>query len=130
LRTGTEGLMGRLMEERIARNEATFREANEKIGETAERLEVNIPVPFMCECAEPSCTAIIRLPLEEYEEIRAHPRHFLNAPGHEAAARGFAEVVEERGNYSIAEKTGYAGEVAEALDERTGPAGEELTAGH
>lgn len=122
--------MDRLMEERIARNEAIFREANEEIGETAERMGVNVPVPFICECAEPSCTAIIRLRLEEYEEVRGHPRHFLNAPGHEAAARGAAEVVEERGHYSIAEKTGYAGEVVEALDERAGSAGEELTAGY
>ena len=56
--------------------------------------------------------------LEQYEEIRADSRRFLNIPGHEKAAQGAAVVVTERDGYVIVEKVGHAGDVAEALDER------------
>jgi hypothetical protein len=110
----------RLMEERIARNDAAFREANEDIEASAIAYGVDIPVPFVCECADPSCREFVRLRLDEYEEVRADPRHFLNVPGHQVAAQGAADVVAERGGYVIVRKKGHAGEVAEALDERTG----------
>jgi hypothetical protein len=107
------------MEERIALNQATFREANERINAAAGVYAVDIPVPFICECADPTCAEIVRLALSEYEEIRADSRHFLNVPGHQAAAQGAAAVVAEREGYVIAEKTGHAGEIAEALDKRS-----------
>jgi hypothetical protein len=107
------------MEERIALNQATFREANERINAAAGVYAVDIPVPFICECADPTCAEIVRLALSEYEEIRADSRHFLNVPGHQARAQGAAVVVAERQGYVIAEKKGHAGEIAEALDQRT-----------
>ena len=116
--------MDRLMEERIARNQATFRAANERIGAAAGVYDVATPVPFICECADPTCSEVVRLELDQYEEIRSDPRLFLNVPGHQTAAQGASVVVEERNNYVIVEKTGHAGEVAEALDERD--AGEDL----
>lgn len=106
------------MEERIALNQATFREANERINAAAGVYDVDIPVPFICECADPTCAEIVRLALSEYEEVRADPRHFLNVPGHQAAAQGAAVVVAERDGYVIAEKIGHAGEIAESLDQR------------
>jgi hypothetical protein len=105
-------------EERIARNQATFRDANERIHVAAGVYGATMRVPFICECADASCSEIVPLEIHEYEEIRSDPRRFLNARGHEAAARGAAIVVEERDNYVIVEKIGHAGEVAEALDER------------
>jgi hypothetical protein len=109
----------RLTEKRIARNNATFREANERIGALAGIYRVEGAVPFICECADPACSEIVQLELGKYEEIRADPRRFLKAPGHEAAAQGTAVVVERREGYVIVEKVGYAGDVAETLDERT-----------
>jgi hypothetical protein len=120
--------MDRLMAQRIARNDATFREANERISAAAEVYGVDMPIPFICECADPRCSEIVRLELEEYEEIRADPRRFLNVPGHEKAAQGAAVVVAERDGYVIVEKVGHAGEVVEALDERTAGEGERLAA--
>ena len=111
--------MERLMEERIAMNQATFRDANERINAAAGVYDVDIPVPFICECADPTCSEIVRLALSEYEEIRAEPRHFLNVPGHQSAAQGAASVVDERDGYVIAEKIGHAGEIVEALDKRS-----------
>lgn len=119
----------RLTQERIARNEATFRDANEDIAGTAAALRVDVAVPFICECADPTCKEFIRLPLDDYEEIRAHPRRFLNAPGHHVAAQGMADVIAERDGYVIVEKTGYAGEVAEALDEHRRSGDERRAAG-
>lgn len=75
-------------------------------------------MPFICECANPTCSEIVQLELSEYEEVRADSRHFFNVPGHQAAAQGAAAVVAERDGYVIAEKTGHAGDVVEALDER------------
>lgn len=111
--------MDGLREERIARNNATFREANEHIGAAAGAYGVDSPVPFICECPDARCSEIVRLTLEQYEEIRADSRHFLNVPGHQAAAESTSEVVSERDGYVIVEKLGRAGDIVEALDERS-----------
>ncbi len=107
--------------ERIARNDAIFRKANEEIREAAERLEVE-NVPFICECADPSCREILLLTLEEYREIRTNARHFINAPGHEAAAQGWGEVVGVSDGYVTEEKLSVAGEIAEQLEHEPNPA--------
>ena len=54
--------MDRLMEERIAKNDAKFREANERISAAAEEHAVEgMRIPFICECADPTCMEIVRL---------------------------------------------------------------------
>jgi hypothetical protein len=106
----------RLTEERIARNEATFRQANERIAEAAEGLEVQSLVPFICECANPACRELLSLSLDAYRAVREDPRRFLNAPGHHQAALGAAKVVERRDGYEVVEKVGHAGEVAEQIE--------------
>lgn len=110
--------MDRLTEKRIARNDAAFREANEQINAAAGIYGLEGAVPFICECADPACSEIVPLELLQYEEIRADSRHFLNVPGHEAAAQGAAVVIDKREGYVIVEKVGHAGDVVEALDER------------
>ena len=62
--------MGEMSAERVARTDATFREANEKIEAVAESIEVEDSVPFLCECADMGCTDVISLSLGDYEEIR------------------------------------------------------------
>ena len=107
-----------IREERIARNDAAFRTANERIREAAEQYEITEQVPFFCECADPACREIVHLALDEYEAIRSEPRRFFNAPGHQVAAQGAADVLEQNDRYVVLDKTGRAGEVAEDLDER------------
>ena len=104
--------------ERVGRNDATFREANERVQRMAAMGAAIEQVPFICECAEETCTEIVRLSLEEYESIRARPTDFLNAPGHESAVGPHAEVVERYDRYIVVRKTGRAGEIAAALDPR------------
>jgi hypothetical protein len=108
-----------LIEERIARNNATFRDANEHISAAAGAYGIESPIPFICECADARCSAIVRLTLEQYEEVRADSRHFLNVPGHQDGPEDVAEVVAERDGYVIVEKLGRAGQIVEALDERS-----------
>jgi hypothetical protein len=105
--------------ERVALNDATFRNANEGIEETAESLNFD-PAPFLCECADETCTQLVRLTLQEYEEIRSEPTHFVNVPGHEVSAGPHAKVVAQREGYVIVEKVGVAGEIVAELDERSG----------
>jgi hypothetical protein len=105
-------------QERIARNNAAFRAANERIRETAEEYEITEKVPFFCECADPQCREIVQLSRGEYEEVRADPKRFFEVQGHEALEQGAGVVVDRRGGYVILEKIGRAGEVATQLDER------------
>jgi hypothetical protein len=109
-----------LTAERVARNQAAFREANERIEEAALEYSINGGLPFICECSDPSCVEILRLQLSEYEAVRATPTHFISAPGHHRAAGSWAAVVEQREGYEIVEKVGDAAYVAEALDPRSG----------
>jgi hypothetical protein len=112
--------------ERVARNQATFRDANERIGERVEAL-VDVadhePLPFICECWQRSCTQLARLTLEDYEKVREDGRHFLVVPGHELCeAEGIevARVVDRRPTFSVMEKVGEAGKLADKFDARTG----------
>jgi hypothetical protein len=105
----------KLTAERIGRNDATFREANERIRSSAEEYEIVMQVPFICECADERCREIVHMDLSEYEEVRAEPTHFLNVPGHEVAAQGAARVVARRQGYLVVEKIGHAAEVAADL---------------
>jgi hypothetical protein len=105
--------------ERVAQNDATFRDANEQISRRADAYGLDGLIPFICECAEESCTTIVPLSLDEYEDVRTDSTHFLNAPGHHVAAQGHARVVEDHGRYVVAEKIGRAGEIVRELDDRT-----------
>lgn len=118
LRHEADGQPDILTQERVARNDALFREANEGIQKAATKHEVLDQIPFICECADGNCRELLILSIDEYEEIRQNSRYFLNAPGHVRAAEGAAEVVNDRGRYTIVAKTGHAGDVAERLDPR------------
>jgi hypothetical protein len=110
--------------ERIARNDATFRDANERIRVVAEATQLgdDALLPFLCECADLQCTTIVQLTGAEYEETRANPRWFVNAHGHQQSSHGWARVVEEFERYTLVEKIGEAGTIAEELDPRSEPA--------
>jgi hypothetical protein len=72
---------------RQARNEALFREVNERIaqlGESAQAWSPDGVVEFMCECGvEGGCGERIRVPLDVYETVRKQDDRFVVRPGHE-----------------------------------------------
>ena len=71
--------------ERLAKNEALFREVNARIRELSERWELDPPdlVAFVCECSQAGCSDPVELTLVEYEQVRENPLHFFVVPGHE-----------------------------------------------
>jgi hypothetical protein len=105
-------------EERMAANEATFREANERIQERARELDFDAPVPFLCECGEAECREILRLTLGEYERVREDSTSFFVLPAHESVAASAGRVRERHDRFVVVEKTGVAGEVADERDPR------------
>lgn len=101
-------------EERAARNEATFREINERIKELNEVFDAFAPMcEWVCECADPTCAELISLNLREFEAVRQHPARFSLVPGHERLE--IERVVERTDRYVVVEKQGAAGEIAERL---------------
>lgn len=101
---------------RAAANEAVIRDVNEGIERGQWPGEEDKPVGFRCECAQVGCNQLVELTLREYEEIRAHPRHFVVVAGHELPET--ETVVESRPGYLIVEKRDQAGELAERNDPR------------
>jgi hypothetical protein len=111
--------MNAMTEERIARNDSLFRDANEHIRAKAREhgTAEEQAVPFICECADEHCTKIVQLSLSEYEDVRTDSRQFLTVFGHERF-EGLVEVVVTNHNHLVVRKSGRAGEIAEALDRR------------
>lgn len=101
---------------RLGHNEAVFRKVNERIEAGRWLDDEDEPIAFRCECSALGCNLLIELTRPEYEQIRASPRRFLLAPGHELTE---TEVVLERHpKYLVVEKHGAAGRVAERTDPR------------
>jgi hypothetical protein len=72
--------------ERQARNEALFREVNERIAQLGARAEAWTPegTDFLCECGEEGgCGQRVQVPLEVSERVRAQDDRFVVKPGHE-----------------------------------------------
>jgi hypothetical protein len=105
------------LQRRVASNETMFRDVNEAVRSGRWPGEEGAPVAYRCECARLGCSRLIELRTVEYEHVRAHPRRFMLAPGHEVP--GAEVVVETHGNYVVVEKVDETGEVAEATDPRS-----------
>ena len=67
-------------EERVARNEALFREVNERIKDVSEGVSAASETDFVCECGDAECTEPVSLTPVEYEEVRRDPTHFSSSP--------------------------------------------------
>jgi hypothetical protein len=108
------GAPGTSSADRIAHNEAVFRDINERIGNGHWPGDQAEPVAFRCECGHLGCNQLVELTTSAYESARADARRFILVPGHEIPD---VEVVVERGNgYVVVEKVGEAGDVADATD--------------
>jgi hypothetical protein len=104
---------------RMARTESAFREVNEAIADTAARFEAD-EADFICECADPRCAHRVSAELEEYEEVRSEPTHFLLAPGHHEPK--VERVVERTAEFDVIEKaTPLMARIARRLNPRSSP---------
>jgi hypothetical protein len=102
-------------EEKRAANEATFREANERIRATERELDPPLErVPYLCECDDVRCHEPIRLTATEYEHVREDGATFLIVPGHSSQGN----VIERHRDYLVVRKQDAGGELARVLDPR------------
>lgn len=85
--------------ERLAANEARFREINEAAQPQRETQGTG---RFVCECADRSCAVLLEVPVPEYTAVRANPRRFIIAPGHETP--DVEQIVERHDGYFVVEK--------------------------
>ncbi len=102
-------------ESRIGKNEALFREVNERIREIT---TYDGDAEFLCECGDPSCTEAIPMTLAEYEGVRRDPTHFALVPGHEL--EDVEQVILQNDRFAVVEKRiGEATQVALETDRRS-----------
>jgi len=104
-------------EERIALNEAVFREVNERIESLAQSFDLGTqPLDLVCECGDASCVDRIHMTHAEYEQVRSDSHHFAIAPGHDIP--DVETVLARRNGYHVVRKD-EGREVAEQTDRRT-----------
>jgi hypothetical protein len=102
--------------EQAAKNEATFRSVNERLQEKADELQLgDRQTPFLCECEEERCTEVLLLRRSDYEAVRAHPRRFIVAPGHQEEDD---QLIRDEAAFAVIEKHGEEGELVEQQDPR------------
>jgi hypothetical protein len=87
--------------ERLARNQAIFREVNERLREIANPAEGS--TDYVCECSAVDCRDTIELEVSEYEAVRSMPNVFVIEPGHERLE--VERVIEEKDRLMLVEKT-------------------------
>jgi hypothetical protein len=106
-------------EMRIGKNEALFREVNDRIERVSESLEVpGEKLAILCECGNASCTEQVEIALPDYERVRTDGALFVVLHGHELP--DVEDVVEESGSYVVVrKKEGGPAELARDLDPRS-----------
>lgn len=106
-------------ESRLAKNEALFREVNERIAEITEGLSNRQDLDgVVCECADALCLERVGpLSLAEYERVRSDSRRFIIAANHQSP--DVESIVERHPTYWVVQKhEGVPAEVAEEMDPR------------
>ena len=104
---------------KLGRNEALFRQVNERLKELGEGFSVVAErADFVCECSDERCVQPIQLTLDEYERVRSDPRWFVIVRGHE---RPEIEAVawDVGDSVLVVEKDDEAADVAIAEDPRS-----------
>jgi hypothetical protein len=99
------------------RNEALFREVNERIEDVGTSLAPDdSPMEFLCECDNQDCVERVSATRGEYEAIRAVATHFVVLPGHEDPS--VEHVVQQTERFLVVEKEGEAADEAQEDDPR------------
>ncbi len=102
-------------ERKAARNQALLREVNDRITELAlaPAADRDTMHELLCECYDTTCIEPLTMSVAEYDAIREHPRRFPVKRGH--ILPDVEDILETHDRYMVVEKTGEAGEIAEAL---------------
>jgi hypothetical protein len=105
--------MDRSRDRRSAENEVMARLVNEAIDETGRE---EFSHAFLCECTRAHCQRMIELTPTAYDRLRTHSRRFVVAPGH--VDEQIETPVESHASYTVVEKHGDAGRLAQARNPR------------
>jgi hypothetical protein len=108
--------------ERLARNQALYREVNERIQDLAEGED---KIEFVCECSNTDCMEFMALTNSEYERVRSDPTWFVIKTDHHIPE--IERVISQGAGYAVVEKF-VAEDYLEEADPRSngsegGPAG-------
>ena len=108
-------------EKRLAKNEALFRDVNERVRAIDDRLsdpaeDESRLWDFLCECGNASCIERISMTNAEYEEVRSDPALFALVPGHEQP--DVEDVVKETERFFVVQKHEEWMEIARSRDPR------------
>jgi hypothetical protein len=103
--------------QRTASNASVCREINEAIESGQTPISATARAVFRCECGQLGCNELIELTVGAYERVRAHPRRFVIAVGHQQPE--IERLVETYEGYSVVEKRDEAGRMADAEDPRS-----------
>jgi hypothetical protein len=108
--------MEKKQDERLALNEALFREVNERIRAISDTFgQKDETYDFLCECSDPLCAERVVMTSAEYEYVRADPTRFVVAKGH--VMPEVESVVERAKDHVVVEKEGAAADIAIRLDQ-------------
>jgi len=104
-------------EERVARNEASSREINERIEDGHQATDPDRFIRMVCECGRDSCDRLIAITVPEYERVRLDARQFAVALDH--VIPDVEQVIEENERFAVVIKpSGSAADVASETDPR------------
>ena len=105
---------------RLARNQALYREVNERVEAINEAFDMLLPLgQWICECADTECTERLSLTHEEYEQLRAKGSHFAVAPDESHVFPEIEDVVERHERYWVVAKQGAAARAVESVNPRS-----------
>lgn len=121
VRVSSEHLNGRAesrWREEEGRNQALFREVNERIAQLADDFRADRHDQLICECGNVDCTRQIEVAGTEYERVRAHASRFIVAVNHENPET--ESVVEQNERFTIVETfAGGSSRIARETDPRS-----------
>ena len=100
----------------MAKNEALFRLANERMSGWDERRAGTTHELYLCECTDRDCLEHVKLRKDQYECVRSDSRHFVIVTGH--VTPDVEKVIEINGDWSVVEKDPDVQDIVEATDPR------------
>jgi hypothetical protein len=108
--------MEEAQEERLALNEALFRDVNERIRAISDTFgQKDATYDFLCECSDPMCAERVSMTAAEYEYVRSEPTRFVVAKGH--VLPEVESVIDRAKDHAVVEKEGAAADIAIRLDQ-------------
>jgi hypothetical protein len=88
---------------RREQNQKRFRKGNETLHDAVENVvPEDLPVRFLCECADDDCLGNVNVTLSTWESVAARPNHYLMLAGHQRSEG--EQVIDHVGEYEIARK--------------------------